>query len=119
MWKILLKDSELVSFAGLYYMWTSKDGSQTIPSFTIITTDNNETGGAIHNGKPRMPVILTPEYFDWWLDPENQNTRAIKESGVFEPYPDDGMYRYPVSQKVNNVRNNGPELVEEVDEWQW
>lgn len=114
-----LKDSELVSFAGLYYIWNSKDGSQTIPSFTIITTDNNKTVGEIHNSKPRMPVILTPEDFDWWLDPENQNTKAIKESGVFEPYPDDGMYRYPVSQKVNNVRNNGPELVEEVDEWEW
>lgn len=114
-----LKDSELVSFAGLYYVWESKDGSQTIPSFTIITTDNNKTVGEIHNSKPRMPVILTPEDFDWWLDPENQNTKAIKESGVFEPYPDDGMYRYQVSQKVNNVRNNGPELVEEVDEWEW
>jgi len=114
-----LKDSELVSFAGLYYIWKSKDGSQTIPSFTIITTDNNKTVGEIHNSKPRMPVILTPEDFEWWLDPENQNTKAIKESGVFEPYPDDGMYRYPVSQEVNNVRNNGPALLEEVDEWQW
>lgn len=113
-----LKDSEIVPFAGLYYIWESEDGSKKIPSFTIITTDNNQTVGEVHNSKPRMPVILTEEDFDWWLDPENQNTKAIKESGVFEPYPDDGMYRYPVSQKVNNVRNNEPDLIEEVDEWE-
>ena len=113
----LLKGSEIVPFAGLYYEWESKDGSKKIPSFTIITTDNNTVVGEVHNSKPRMPVILTKEDIDWWLDPNNQNTKAIKESGVFEPYPDDGMYRYPVSTKVNSVKNNDPELIEEVDEW--
>jgi putative SOS response-associated peptidase YedK len=73
--------------------------------------------GQIHD-KHRMPVILTKEDFDFWLDPNNQNTKAYYDGGIFEPYPDDGIRRFPVSQKVNSTRNNGPELIEEVDEWQ-
>lgn len=99
------------------YEWRKKDRNKKIPLFTIITTDNNNIVREIHNSNSRMPVILNEEDFDWWLDPENKNTKVIKEAGVFEPYPDDGMYRYPLSQKVNSVCNNDIQLIKEVDEW--
>jgi len=113
-----LRNRELIPLAGLYYEWESEDGSLKVPTYTIITTRSNETVGEVHR-KKRMPVVLTEEDLDFWLDPGNRNTKAIYDSGIFEPYPDDGMYRYPVSQKVNSVRNNGRELIEEVEEYEW
>ncbi len=62
---------------------------------------------------------MTEVDFDFWLDPGNQNTKVYYDAGIFEPYPDDGIHRFPVSQEVNSTRNNGPELIEEVDDWEW
>ncbi|WP_138431912.1 SOS response-associated peptidase [Fodinibius saliphilus] len=112
-----MKDKPIMPLAGLYYEWESPNGTRKIPSYTIITTDSNDTVGQIHD-KHRMPVILTKEDFDFWLDPNNHNTKAYYDGGIFEPYPDEAIHRFPVSQKVNSTRNNGPELIEEVDEWQ-
>lgn len=112
-----MADTPIMPLAGLYYEWEAPDGSQTIPSFTIITTESNDIIGEIHT-KRRMPVILSEQDFDFWLDPENENTKAYYDGGIFEPYPDEAIHRYPISQEVNSTRNNGPELIEEVDEWE-
>ncbi len=45
-------------------METWKDQDQSIETFTIITTTPNELMAELHN---RMPVILDPEQFDWWM----------------------------------------------------
>ena len=94
------------AFAGLYNLWTSPAG-ETVPTYTIITTGANTKMGNIHN---RMPAMLFKEEWDSWLDPANHNTRTLKD--LLDPYPDDGLDYYPVSKEVNNVRNNGPELLE-------
>ena len=50
-----------------------------------------------------MPVILSPNDYDRWLDP------AITDPAEFQPlldaYPADEMLATPVSTHVNNVRN--------------
>lgn len=113
-----LSDGGILPLAGLYYEWTSEDGRLTVPSYSIVTTRSNRTVGEVH-GKKRMPVILAGGDIDFWLNPENRNPKAIRESGIFDPWPDDGMKRWPVSQQVNSVRNNGPELIEQVNEYEW
>lgn len=66
--------------------------------------------GAIHD---RMPVILDREGVDLWLDEETVDPAALM--GVLRPCPKGVLTAYPVSPLVNNVRNQGPELVEPVD----
>ena len=57
-----------------------------------------------------MPVILGPNDYDLWLDPEVQ---AVEElSYMFEPYDSQEMRVDPVSTHVNSVRNDDPECIE-------
>lgn len=50
--------------AGLYEHWLGADGSE-LETMAILTTDANDFMAPIHY---RMPVILAPDAFDFWLD---------------------------------------------------
>lgn len=89
-------------FAGIYEGPTDRHP----PTFAILTTRPNPLMAPIHD---RMPIILDQgEARDWIrpgpLTPTDMIVRA-------EPYPPDWMMAIPVSTLVNNVRNDGPELV--------
>ena len=58
----------------------------------------------------RMPVILPQRDQEAWLDPKNENTKALQEMLV--PYPSEEIRAYPVSTRVSNAKNEGPELIE-------
>lgn len=90
-------------FAGLWDR-AMIDGSQ-IDSFTILTTTPNDLMAGLHT---RMPVILRPEDHDRWLDPSQP------VGDLFEPFETEAMHAWPVSSAVGNVRNQGPQLIEEV-----
>jgi putative SOS response-associated peptidase YedK len=55
-----------VAFAGVYDTWTKPDG-EDLYTFTIITTEGDPFMERLHN---RMPVILSRELEDAWLDTE-------------------------------------------------
>ncbi len=74
-------------------------------SCTILTTSPNELMGKLHD---RMPVIISPEDYDRWLDPGVTDPDEVQD--LLKPYPGE-MQAYPVSSAVNNARNDGPELV--------
>jgi putative SOS response-associated peptidase YedK len=59
-----------------------------------------------------MPVILPENAWDEWLDPHNEDVAAL--ASLLAPYPPEQMRAYPVSRLVNDVRRDGPELVEPV-----
>jgi putative SOS response-associated peptidase YedK len=96
------------AFAGLYSVW--KSGDEKVPTYTIITTDANKKMEQLHD---RMPVMLLKEEWDRWLDPDNNDTDALKE--LLRPFPDDAIDFYQVSKDVNNVRNNSEELINPVN----
>jgi len=102
---IKLQDECPFAFAGLAEHWHR--GDQTIDSCTIITTDPNELMVGIHD---RMPVILPPDAYDLWLDPEFQDKEKLLS--MLRPYPAEGMVAYPVSTIVNSPRNENPACVE-------
>jgi putative SOS response-associated peptidase YedK len=56
----------------------------------------------------RMPVVLKQEHFAAWLDPKTQR-QDVQES-LSDALSD--FMSYPVSTKVNNARNDFPELLE-------
>jgi putative SOS response-associated peptidase YedK len=95
------RDNNPMAFAGLWETWQGAD--KTIESCTIVTTEANEMMAKLHN---RMPVILDPEDFDWWM------TGAAHEVGqLLVPYPSEKLEAYPISRIVNNPRNEGPDLL--------
>lgn len=115
-YRIARRDGEPFAFAGLWETWGANgdgtggggtDGSSR-RTVTIVTTDANETVGAIHD---RMPVILEPAEKQRWLsasDPDDLRS-------LLDPYPDDGLEAYPVSKAVNDSANDSPDVVEAVD----
>ena len=99
-----LTTGNLFAFAGLWDAW--KDGQgHWLQSFAIVTTDANELMSRIH---PRMPVILHARDYDRWLDREETERLPVD---LLRPYEADGMEMYEADPKVNNVRNNGSELL--------
>jgi putative SOS response-associated peptidase YedK len=60
-----------------------------------------------------MPVILSAEHYDRWLDPGMRGLEGVL--GLLKPYNPALMRRYSVSKRVNLVTNDGPECSVPVD----
>ena len=94
------------AFSGIWDGW--KDGQgHWLQSFAIVTTEANELMSRIH---PRMPVILHSRDYDRWLDREEHERLPLD---LLRPFDSDAMEMYEANPKVNNVRNNGPELLKQ------
>jgi len=104
---IALQSGEPYAFAGLLESWRPKDG-EPLETFTILTTIPNEVMEPIHN---RMPVILETKDYDRWLDPGDPARPPVD---MLRPYPAEQMRASQVSDRVGNVRNNDPGLLEQV-----
>lgn len=107
-YRIVLQDGGPFSLAGLYDIWADADGNK-LATCTIITTEPNALMAEIHN---RMPVILQREDEAEWLARDHADVPALLR--LLQHYDADQMRAYPVSAKVGNVRNDSPELLEEV-----
>jgi putative SOS response-associated peptidase YedK len=103
-WRITCADAAAFAFAGLWEHWDSPDG-ETLESCTIVTT---EAAPAISHIHPRMPVILAPGERESWLSGDPADA-----GGLLHPY-DGTLEAYPVSRRVNNVRNDDDALIEPV-----
>ncbi|MEU5208332.1 SOS response-associated peptidase [Streptomyces sp. NPDC020742] len=121
-------DGSVMAMAGLYEFWRDRTLPGDHPrawwvTCTVLTTEAETTalagadGGegpqslaAIH---PRMPLVLTPDRWDAWLDPTRTDPGELQE--LLTPPPPGLMRAHPVPTDVSNVRNNGPELVTELD----
>ena len=53
----------------------------------------------------RMPVIVRPDKYDVWLDPDVTDFDAIRD--ILKPYDADLIRRCPFSTKLNNSQNEG------------
>jgi putative SOS response-associated peptidase YedK len=102
-----MKDAAPFALAGLFERWLSPDG-EVLDTCTIITTQANALLAPLHD---RMPVIVAPVAYDRWLDVANEDL-----TGLFDPYPAEAMTYYPVSPRVNSVRNDDAKLIVRVDE---
>jgi putative SOS response-associated peptidase YedK len=117
-WYVSRTDGDVFAFAGLWDSWRPVKGSDEgrLVSCTIITTDANEAIRPIHD---RMPVVLPPGAWAEWLDPANDDVDDLAR--LLVPAPKELVTLTPVRTDVNDVRNDGPHLVEplpadEVDE---
>jgi len=101
---IKMQDDSPFAFAGLWETW--KNGEE-VRSATIITTDANDLMKEIHH---RMPVILHPEDYAMWLDPDFDEKDPL--TTLLKPYPADAMQAYAVSRRVNKPSNNETSVLE-------
>lgn len=102
-------DNRLLAFAGIYDQWLSPEG-ETKTSVAIITRDSVGELAKVHS---RMPMFLPSERFEAWIDPGLQDIQKIRS--LFEDFkPDANLRFWTVSDAVNSIRNNGPELIEPI-----
>ena len=105
-------DGRPIALAGLWAGWKDEDTGEVIRSFTVITTAANDMMSPVHN---RMPVMIPEDAWDRWLDPGRLEGEALAElKGLLVPSEEDWLEMYPVSRRVNDVRNDGPDLVEPI-----
>jgi putative SOS response-associated peptidase YedK len=102
-YNIRMRDGSPMAFAGLWERW--RKGQEPIETFTIITGQPNSLTAELHD---RMPVILEPDHWDTWLAARDM----VAMQAMLQPFPAQLMRAYPVSQKVGNVKNDTPDLIE-------
>ncbi len=100
-------DGSPMAMAGLYEFWKSPEG-EWLSTCTIITTSATDAVGRIHD---RMPMTVRPDRWDAWLDP------GLTEGALdLLDVPGAELEAYAVSRLVSTVGNDGPELIEPVEE---
>lgn len=109
-------DGKRLTMAGLYEFWRDPDkdpddDTAWLRTCTVITTQATDAVGHIHD---RMPMVITPDRWDAWLDPKQTDPEAARDLlAVTEP---EMLEAYAVSTLVSNVKNNGPELLQPLGE---
>jgi putative SOS response-associated peptidase YedK len=103
------------AFGGLWSIWRprAEDGTfgEPVETFTVLTVDANASAAAVHD---RMPLVLPREAWARWLDPEFTDVDAL--GGDVRSCPVEWIRLRPLSDKVNNVRHEGPDLLLDVPE---
>lgn len=57
----------------------------------------------------RMPVVLDESRLDEWMDPNNADVASLQ--AMLMPAPENWLIAERASPLVNNVKNDGPELL--------
>jgi putative SOS response-associated peptidase YedK len=93
-------DGGFLHLAGLLARWEGK------PAATILTTTPNADIAALHN---RMPVVLNDDDAATWV----LEDLSLEQLAAFlQPCPVGWLGLAPASLRVNDVRNQGPELLD-------
>jgi putative SOS response-associated peptidase YedK len=110
------RDGGVLAMAGLYEIWRDPTRDDDDPqryrwTCTVLTTSAEDDLGLIHN---RMPLLVEPERYAAWLDPgrgaDGGGAEALR--ALLVPAAPGRLEAYPVSTRVNSVRNNGPDLLD-------
>ena len=99
-------DSELFAFAGVWAALPARDGVGDLHSCAIVTCEPNELIRPLHN---RMPVVLAPDAEARWLEPD---AGLAELASLLVPAPEDLLVLREVGDAVNDVREDGPHLLE-------
>ncbi len=102
-------DRRLLAFAGLWERRRREE--QLLESCTILTTEACEPIRHLH---PRMPVVLPPEAYGTWLDPDLDEPERLEALLVPLRFVD--LAHHPVSPRVNSPRFDDPACAEPAPE---
>ena len=103
---ITTADESPFAFAGLWERWSSRETDETVQTTTIITAAANDFMATLHH---RMPIILQNNAANRWLSGDNDLIANVAD--ITPP-----LKAWPVDRRVNNARNEGPDLLNAVGE---
>ncbi|MFJ2811964.1 SOS response-associated peptidase [Streptomyces sp. NPDC087294] len=120
-------DGSVFAMAGIYEFWRDRTLPDDHPrawwaTCSVLTTEAETTPlasvpddgpRALADIHPRMPLMLTPDRWHSWLDPTRTDVEELR--ALLTPPPPGLLRAYPVPTAVSNVRNNGPELLTELE----
>lgn len=101
-----MRDGAPFALAGIWENWKDPESGEWLRTFAIITVPANALVARIHD---RMPAILRPQDCERWLSAE------ADPHGVLISYPAEAMRMWPVSMRVNSVREDDASLIEPVE----
>ena len=101
-----VKGEDVFAFAGIWDRWYDEKKNR-LESFAILTTEPNALVEPLHD---RMPLILHPEDWKLWLDPEVSSPDALEP--LLVPFPAEAMIEHAVSERVNSPANDDPSCLE-------
>lgn len=104
-YRFTVQSREIFAFAGLWSRWKDPATGQPYETYTVITTQPNDLVSPIHD---RMPVILPKHEEEAWLSKDVPVSDLMK---LLNPYPEDDMHKFRVSQDVNYVKNNHADII--------
>lgn len=104
------RDARPLALAGLWEHWQDANGNE-IESCAILVRDANAQVRPIHE---RMPVMITPESFDLWLDVHQQKPQPVQTLLAVQQAPE--LEIYPVGRAVNSPQNDAYDLIEPLEE---
>ena len=104
---VVRRDGMPLALAGLWAGWRDPEAQSVRRTFTIVTTTPNEALAGLHD---RMPVVISEDAWDRWLDPAPPDPSELL--GLLVPNDDLDLEVYAVERFVNDVRRDGPELIE-------
>jgi putative SOS response-associated peptidase YedK len=106
-WFSELRGNRPFAFAGV---WSRRENNDATPeSFAILTTGPNEQIALLND---QMPVILSPDSYELWLDPTMQDPEKLTH--LYKPFPASEMETYRVPMWVNARDIEGPRCVERI-----
>jgi putative SOS response-associated peptidase YedK len=108
-WYLRPLDAELFGLAAITALWHGPHGP--VRSLSLITTAPNSLTGKIHD---RMPLIVAPQDYAAWLDPELTDIDSLKH--LVRPYAEERMQAHAVSPRVNRPEPDDPALIEPANE---
>ena len=110
-YRVTTTDGRPLALAGLWAGWREPESDEVRRTFTIVTTTPNEEMGDLHD---RMPVVLEESTWDRWLV-DGRAAPPVDEAellALLQPTDAVPLRIYPVNRYVNDVRRDGPELIE-------
>jgi putative SOS response-associated peptidase YedK len=102
-------DGRPLTLAGLWSGWRDPAADRVVRTFTIVTSGPNDQMADLHD---RMPVVVPEAAWSTWLDPRLDDLAEL--NGLLAPNEGVALRIVAVGPLVNNVRNDGPELIEPV-----
>lgn len=92
------------AFAGIWDRW--ERNGEILDTCSVVVTGANDLMRNIHD---RMPVILKPEYYSVWMDPET--TEPHKLLPLLHPCNEIKMAMHAVGLEVNSPGQDYPGLL--------
>ena len=105
------KSHPFFNLAGIYSYYKNPDNDQWIKSFSIITQEANEFMADIHNTAKRMPLMLSQDLVNEWLNPNAP--RSIVDEIMQYSCDDDSLAAYRVRRDLKKLPNDESVLIPE------